>query len=60
MLEEIEEGIITRRYLTSGLKYSYITGERLKGRIQGTYTEESIDSSKQNACWWEVDLTSSR
>ena len=56
MLEEVQEGIVTRRNLAGGLAYPHITGELREGDIEGTYAEEGVDSSKQNTCRWEGDL----
>ena len=56
MLEEVQEGIVTRRNLAGGLPYPHITGELCEGNIEGTYAEEGVDSSKQNTCQWEGDL----
>jgi hypothetical protein len=58
-LEQLEKSIITGCDPTSGLEYSFVTGESVEKRIQGTYYKESIDSREQGVCWLERDLKKS-
>jgi hypothetical protein len=59
-LEEVEQGIVTRRNPTSSLICSYITGEPFEGHVRRTYIKENVNPSKQRARWWERDLPSLR
>ena len=50
-LEQLEKHIITRRNPTGSLAYSFVTGNPVQNRIQGTYCKESIDAGKQSIRW---------
>ena len=56
-LEQLEKGILTLCNPSSSLGCSFITGEPVEKRIQGTYSKEIIDGGKQGVCWWKWNLT---
>ena len=47
-LEQLEKCIVARCNPTGSLAYSSVTGELFEKRVEGTYSEESIDGSEQS------------